>query len=439
MENYYQLLGLSPSASKEEIRKLIHSQIRLWSSRTNAPHISRRQEAERMLKLLETMEEILLDDQKKVEYDRNFLLEQESSGTGWAEEEIMEALTEGFRLLKQNRSSDALFLAMKLIEHVQDRADAWALLGLSNFAAGEQAAAIEPMVKACKLAPERASYFFQLGEIYQELNRLSLAEEAYEQAIKLAPEETKFQYALGALYMQHGNYKDGLHLLEQSVKSDPQNESYKEELVRAYLDIAFSTWKEIGEDHPNLSPGFYPTSQADLTMAYIYVKRATALNIKNEELVNQMKQSKVLIRNRKGRQFTGSWLIALVSMAELVLIQHYNPSMINVVLIGLLPLLYIFATFTPRYRVYYWATNQKSTRTDFGYLLEIVRSKLKGFGLVIIYLFAALPFIYLINPDYFVVENGLFRGLNFYFYLVNTVFPIVMIINLFRNYIRKPI
>ncbi len=438
MENYYQILGLSPSASKDEIRKLIHSQIRLWSARTNAPQINRRQEAERMLKSLETMEEILLDDQQKMGYDQKILLEQEEPQVGWAEEEIVEALTEGYRLLQQEQAADALFVAMKLTEHVQDRADAWALLGNASFAAGEREAAIGPMIRACEWAPDSAKYFFALGKMYQELNQLSRAEEAYEQAIELAPQEIWYQYSLGTLYMQHGNYKEGLRLLEEIVKSNPENDTYREELVRAYLDIAFSTWKEV-DDHPKLAAGFYPTSQADLSMAYIYVKRAAAIEIKNDKLIEQIKQSRQLIRKRRGRQFTGSWLIVLVSIVELVLVQYDNPSNINVALIGILPLLYIIATFTPNYRVYYWATNQESTRTDFGYLIEVVSSRLKAFGWLIIFLFAALPFLYLTDPNYYIGEDGLFRWLNFYFYLVNTAFPIVMVVNLFRNYIRKPI
>jgi hypothetical protein len=238
--------------------------------------------------------------------------------------------------------------------------------------------------------------------------------------------------------MRYGNFKRGLHLLEQSVKQEPESDTYKAELVRAYLDMAFSNWKEIDGDHPYLKLGFYPTSKTDLTMANMYVKRAVKLEIKSRELREQIKQSQELIRKRKGRLFTGSWIIVLVSIAELILVQFHNPSMTNIALIGLLPLLYVFETFTPRYRVYHWATNGISTRTDFSYMLEVVRSKLKVLGTILIFIFAVLPFIYLTNPDYFVENSQLFRNLNFYFYLVNTIFPIVIVVNFFRNYIRVP-
>jgi tetratricopeptide (TPR) repeat protein len=434
MENYYQFLELSQNATTEEIQKIIHHQIRLWSARTNAAQMNRRQEAEQMLSKLETIEAILLNKEQREIYDQQL----RDHPTGWPEEKITEAVAEGFRLLEVSQPEDALFIAIKLTEHIQDRAEAWALLGQARFAVGEKQEAIEAMTKACDRAPNNAEYSFILGQMYQSSNRLSRAEEAFEHAISLDSSETEYQYRLGSLYVQHGNFRHGIQLLEKSVEQAPENHTYKEELVRAYLDIAFSTWKEIEEGHPHLEAGFYPTSQADVTMAYIYLKRASSIKTNNKDLIKQIKHSRALICKREGRQFTGSWLFALVSTAELVLIQKYNPSMINVSLIGLLPLLYIFATFTPRYRVYQWAFMGKSTRTDFGYMLEVLSSKLKGFGNIIIGLFAILPFIYMFNPDYFVSENKIFRSVNFYFYLVNYVLPFVLVINLYRNYIRKP-
>ncbi len=50
MVNYYNILNLSPTANEDEIRKAINRELRLWSNRTNAPQIERRQEAERMVR-----------------------------------------------------------------------------------------------------------------------------------------------------------------------------------------------------------------------------------------------------------------------------------------------------------------------------------------------------------------------------------------------------
>lgn len=49
MENYYEWLGLAPDTSIDELKKQIYQQMRIWSHRTNAPQMERRQEAERAI------------------------------------------------------------------------------------------------------------------------------------------------------------------------------------------------------------------------------------------------------------------------------------------------------------------------------------------------------------------------------------------------------
>ena len=70
MKDYYQLLNIDRTASTEEISKAYRQQLRLWRSRTNAPDLDRRQEAERVLQELDTAKKILLDRTSRAEYDR---------------------------------------------------------------------------------------------------------------------------------------------------------------------------------------------------------------------------------------------------------------------------------------------------------------------------------------------------------------------------------
>ncbi|SFI99462.1 protein of unknown function [Thermoflavimicrobium dichotomicum] len=69
MDNYYQILGVPENADVEEIQKALLKQLRLWNHRLNAPTLSRRQEAERMIELLEEIKETLMDEKKRNEYD----------------------------------------------------------------------------------------------------------------------------------------------------------------------------------------------------------------------------------------------------------------------------------------------------------------------------------------------------------------------------------
>lgn len=69
MPDYYRVLNLTPVADEEEIKKALNREMRLWSNRTNAPQIERREEAVRMVKLLEDAEGVLLDARKRRQYD----------------------------------------------------------------------------------------------------------------------------------------------------------------------------------------------------------------------------------------------------------------------------------------------------------------------------------------------------------------------------------
>jgi curved DNA-binding protein CbpA len=71
MEDYYLLLSLNRSADEDTIRTAVNRELRVWSQRTNAPEIDRRQAAERKIKLLEQAEATLLDGSNRSRYDRD--------------------------------------------------------------------------------------------------------------------------------------------------------------------------------------------------------------------------------------------------------------------------------------------------------------------------------------------------------------------------------
>lgn len=69
-KNYYRHLNLSQTASPDEIKKALHREFRTWTLRVNAAKLEDRQEAERMVKLLEEAESILLDPARRTAYDK---------------------------------------------------------------------------------------------------------------------------------------------------------------------------------------------------------------------------------------------------------------------------------------------------------------------------------------------------------------------------------
>jgi hypothetical protein len=65
-DDYLRLLKLQPNASEKDIRASITKELRKYTQRTNSPKLELRQEAERMIKTLETAEKILLGTEGQI-------------------------------------------------------------------------------------------------------------------------------------------------------------------------------------------------------------------------------------------------------------------------------------------------------------------------------------------------------------------------------------
>jgi uncharacterized membrane protein YkvA (DUF1232 family) len=65
--NYYELLGISPKASSEEIKRAYHDKLKIWHPDKNAQRVA---EAEAFTKTLNQAYGVLSDAEKRKQYDR---------------------------------------------------------------------------------------------------------------------------------------------------------------------------------------------------------------------------------------------------------------------------------------------------------------------------------------------------------------------------------
>src|SRR2546428_10099820 len=118
MENFYRTLNVVPTASPDEIKKAINRDRRVWSNRTNAPQIERRQEAERMVKQLDEAEQVLLDPARRQQYD--YALQAMPVNQSQINESVpggqRDWVQEGRRLLITGNIPDALYAGTKATE-----------------------------------------------------------------------------------------------------------------------------------------------------------------------------------------------------------------------------------------------------------------------------------------------------------------------------------
>lgn len=409
MENYYEILGVPPDGSVDDIQKKIYQQMRVWSHRTNAPQIERRQEAERMVRLLEEIEEILLDESRRTEYDQQlqeYLQEQSPEDPGLAvsfpsfssvplnrelideeetplvntqrgldEEQFADLLHEGQTFLKDGEPVRALEIAKRLTEEEPTRAEAWAFLGQVRWEMKDIHESMTAMMKARDLDPQNAEYVAQLGHIFLKQENQKRARDQFKRAAVLDPENMEYQYYLGLLLLEQGQQREGLNLLEQCVKREPDNEEYRRELSLAYLDLACKGWKQVSDGHPYLSPGLYPTERSAMKTAEVYLDQANRIAVDDIDLRNQIHRVRLQIQNHRKRRFTGSWWMFAFGLIFLIVHLQLDPTTLQAALIAL-PFLYLGSALTPSYRIYREEIRGKSHKTDFAYIFVLMKERM---------------------------------------------------------------
>ncbi len=307
--NFYKALNLASTASAEEIKKAIHRELRIWSNRTNAPQIERRQEAERKVKLLEEAESTLLNPSKRAEYDRKL------SSAPTEERQIDEAdlsgtedlVQEGWRLLIAGNIADALYVATRATERQGNNSEAWALLAQAKFRWGEIEDAIYEYKRAVKLRPNEASYYFDLGTVYESTERWNDALQHYQRAAQIDPSSTMYRAAIGILFVKNERFQDGINLLEQCVQKEPDNETYQWFLAAAYHDGTVTSWWKNPENGQ-----YYCISKSQADEAQRIITKAKALKFDDPELRANIAKTEELINQLYIRQFKGSWAFVII-------------------------------------------------------------------------------------------------------------------------------
>jgi Flp pilus assembly protein TadD len=308
VENYYRVLNISPTASPDDIRKAIIKELRLWSNRTNAPQIERRQEAERMVQVLEEAEGILLDAAKKAEYDRN--LRNVPEPTRQVQDDDLspsaDLVAEGWRLLIAGQVADALYVATRATQVQGNNPEAWALLGQAKFRWGDTDDAIYEYKRAIQLKPNEASYYFDLGGVYESVERYKEAVEHFEKAVRIAPAEPMYRAAIGMVLVKVERYHEAIELLERCASEDPDNKSYQEFLAVAYHDGMIESWWKTPEGN------YLCCSKAQADQAREIIRKAKALNFDNEELRAVILKSERMVEDLYVRKFKGSWAFVVL-------------------------------------------------------------------------------------------------------------------------------
>ena len=115
-------------------------------------------------------------------------------------------------------------------------ADAYLLLGITEFKRGNTAAAMQYDLQALKLQPHSYSAHYNLALAYLREHRFNEGRAQLEQAVRLDPNQPDAAYDLGIVLLEHGHPAEAMVHLTRAQKLNPQRPDVAFNIVRACLE-----------------------------------------------------------------------------------------------------------------------------------------------------------------------------------------------------------
>lgn len=314
LTNLYTLLKLESNASQDKIQEAIYREQRIWSNRTNAPSIQKKQEAESMVAMLDEAEAILLDPDRRRAYD------EELANSGGSPARSDPTLTDsddlvstGWELLIAGDVANALYVATQATTRDGGDPEAWALLGQAKFRWGDLEDALYEYRRAITLKPNESSYYFDLGSIYESMENWQEALQQYKRAAKIDPNSAMYQAAIGILFLKNDLFQEGIDILEKCVQAEPDNDTFRTYLALSYCERAYEFWTWVPSDNSaGLSPGYYATDKQQVLAAHDMITKAIALEVDDGEVASHVRSVSQNIESMLVRKFHGSYASPIV-------------------------------------------------------------------------------------------------------------------------------
>jgi curved DNA-binding protein CbpA len=190
MEDYYAVLGVARTASRDEIDQTIREQLRIWQRRTSNADLSRRQEAERRVALLGEARVTLLDTEKRRQYDYRLTgepVQPYDPGPAPADPGSVDWLERARRHLADNDYPAAAYAARQARDRPNPPVEVWGLLARANAGLGKLDDALYEAQQATLLDRDSAQSHLDLAHIHEQRGEWREAFHAYETAARLDP------------------------------------------------------------------------------------------------------------------------------------------------------------------------------------------------------------------------------------------------------------
>ena len=178
-------------------------------------------------------------------------------------------------LISEKNFEDAKNVLLSNILPDSDDIEALKLLGLCNVNLKCSNQAIEIFETVVKKAPDDATSWYYLGTMYDEINNIEKAENAYKKVISLREEYTLAHKNLAVMYLKHHMSEKAIPYAQKAVELDPLDyQGYyiqgtiaiaKKDFETAILNYekALALNPEILGIYTNLGAAYFATNQLD--------------------------------------------------------------------------------------------------------------------------------------------------------------------------------
>lgn len=303
MDDYYDIVGVDRSASREAIDRKIRDQLRLWQRRTTSADLDRRQEAERRVQQLSEARGTLLDEEKRRRYDRELGVHRSgdpssalpavtdpgpprdrTSPTNWLDQ------ARGY--LAKNDHHSAAYAARETLRSMPNPpTEAWTLLARANAGLGRLDDALFEARRATTIEPASAEAHLALARVHEQRREWRDAARAFETASTLDPGGEVSHLGMARSLARAGRAESAVERLERRYAQARDRGREGRLLGLALMEVAEEAVRPRG-------PAGGGSPAADLALAQRLLDRVRQVTTDHQVLVRANRLAQEVGRRR---------------------------------------------------------------------------------------------------------------------------------------------
>jgi curved DNA-binding protein CbpA len=304
--DYYQLIGVAPAASAEEIDKAIKDRRRKVRKQTGSPVLEKRQQAEQTMGRLAEAQKVLLDAQARADYDERYRIHrggspgEASPGERPAPGGAAPAGDVVQRIRAALDKADFRTAGVLTAEAVRtyDTAEVWGLHAQVLSAVNQHVKAVDAGRRAVDRDPGNPDYHYQLALDLSAAGDKVAAMSAYEAVERLAPDNPLGRVGRAQLLWSVGEEEAALEILEPLSRRFGQHP-----LVAEVYALALASKADKVPNERYTDGSTYITSEAEITQMSELLQRAIRQPFDDPELRANLEEMHKEVLSHRDRKF----------------------------------------------------------------------------------------------------------------------------------------